>query len=99
MNDPLTMNGPVLLFGGPYSNLEATRAVLAEAGRRQIPPERIICTGDVVAYGADARATVELVRASGICVLMGNCEEALSMGAADCGCGFAPGSACEWLSA
>ena len=92
-------NRAVALFGGPYSNLEATRAVLAEAERRQIPPERIVCTGDVVAYAADAKATVDLVRESGIRVVMGNCEEALSVGAADCGCGFAPGSDCERLSA
>jgi hypothetical protein len=52
-----------------------------------------------VAYGADAKATVDLVRASGIRVVMSNCEEALSTGAADCGCGFAPGSACDRLSA
>src|SRR5829696_1562793 len=64
MTAPLALTGPLLLFGGPYSNLEATRAVLAEAERRQIPPERIVCTGDVVAYGADAKATVDLVRAS-----------------------------------
>jgi len=99
MTAPLALTGPLLLFGGPYSNLEATRAVLAEAERRQIPPERIVCTGDVVAYGADAKATVDLVRASRIRVVMGNCEEALSVGAADCGCGFAPGSDCERFSA
>src|SRR3954451_18159507 len=98
MPAPLALTGPLLLFGGPYSNLEATRAVLAEAERCQIPPERIVCTGDVVAFGADAKATVDLVRASGIHVVMGNCEEALSMRAADCACGFAPGSTCERLS-
>ena len=98
MSKRLILDGPVLFFGGPYSNLEATRAVLAEAVRRQIPPERIVCTGDVVAYAADARATVDLVRRSGIQVVMGNCEEALSKSAGDCGCGFAPGSACDRLS-
>jgi hypothetical protein len=82
-----------------YSNLEATRALLAEAERRHIPPERIVCTGDVVAYGADAKATVDLVRRSGIHVVMGHCEEALAQGAPDCGCGYAPGSACDRLSA
>jgi len=50
--------GPVMVLGGPYSNLEATRAALAEAARLKIPRERIICTGDVVAYGADPAATV-----------------------------------------
>jgi hypothetical protein len=63
------LNGPLLLFGGPYSNLQATRAVLSDAEQRQLPPERIICTGDVVAYGADAKVTVDLVRASGIHVV------------------------------
>ena len=27
------IDGPLLVFGGPYSNIEATRAVLAEARR------------------------------------------------------------------
>ena len=40
-------NGPLLVFGGPYSNLQATRAVLDEAARRGIPAKRVICTGDV----------------------------------------------------
>ncbi|MDP3690529.1 radical SAM protein [Bradyrhizobium sp.] len=89
----------LLVFGGPYSNLQATEAVLAEASRRGIPPHRVICTGDVVAYGADARSCVDLVRKAGISVVMGNCEEQLAADAEDCGCGFAPGSECDRLSA
>lgn len=91
-------DGPLLVFGGPYSNLQATQAVLAEAARRAIPPARVICTGDVVAYGADAAACCDLVMASGIHVLMGNCEENLAAGAQDCGCGFDEGTACDLLS-
>jgi len=52
------LDGPVLLFGGPYSNLQATRAMRAEAQRRGIAPAACICTGDVVAYCGDAAATV-----------------------------------------
>ncbi|MFO1117703.1 MAG: radical SAM protein [Beijerinckiaceae bacterium] len=89
---------PVLVFGGPYSNLEATQAVLAEAARRGVPPENVICTGDVVAYCADAKACVDLVRAAGIQVIAGNCEEQIAAGEADCGCGFAPGSDCDLAS-
>lgn len=89
---------PVLCFGGPYSNLQATRAVLDEAVRLGIPPGHVVCTGDVAAYCADPAATVELVMASGIAVVMGNCEENLSAGAGDCGCGFDPGTACDVLS-
>lgn len=89
---------PVLVFGGCYSNLNATRGLLAEAARLRVPPGRMICTGDVVAYGADAHATLALIRESLITTVMGNCEEALATGAKDCGCGFAPGSACDRLS-
>ncbi len=92
------LEGPVLVFGGPYGNLEATEAVLAEAERLGIPPERTICTGDVVAYCADPRATVDALRAAGIPVVMGNVEESLATGADDCGCGFVAGSTCDILS-
>ena len=89
---------PVLLFGGPYSNLEATKAVLAEARQRDIPFENIICTGDVVAYCAEPQETVDLLRDNNIAVVMGNCEEQLGEGAEDCGCGFEEGTACDLLS-
>ncbi|WP_249779087.1 radical SAM protein [Bradyrhizobium sediminis] len=94
----LEPDGPLLIFGGAYSNLEATAAMLAEAGRLGIPPERVICTGDVVAYGADADATATLVRDFGCHVVMGNCEESLASGTSDCGCGFPEDSACQRLS-
>jgi len=79
------LSGPVLVFGGPYSNLEAARAIRAEAARLGVPPARTICTGDVVAYCADPGATVALVRDWGIAVVMGNVEESLGAGAGDCG--------------
>lgn len=94
----IELDAPWLVFGGPYSNLHATRALLAEAARRGIPPARILCTGDVVAYAADAAATTALVMHSGVHVVMGNCEEQLAAGAEDCGCGFAEGTACDLLA-
>ncbi len=94
----LAADGPLLVFGGPYSNLQATQAILAEAARRNIPSQRVICTGDVVAYGADAAACCDLIMASGIWVIAGNCEENLAAGALDCGCGFEEGTACDLLS-
>lgn len=89
---------PLLIFGGPYSNLEATQAVLDVAFEYRIPAHRIICTGDLCAYCADPRATVELVRDSHIHVISGNCDENLGQEADDCGCGFEEGSACDALS-
>lgn len=92
------LDGSVLLFGGPYGNLEATRAVLAEAARRGISPARTICSGDVVAYCADPAATVDLLRAAGIHIVAGNVEQSLAADAGDCGCGYAEGSACDRLA-
>lgn len=92
------LNGPVLLFGGPYSNLAATEAMQAKAKRLQIPPERIICTGDIIAYCAEPVETLELIRRWGIHVVQGNCEQSLGAGAPDCGCGFDADSSCSLLS-
>lgn len=92
------ISGPLLVFGGPYSNLHALDALLAEASRRGIEPSRMVSTGDLVAYCADAKAVVARVRDSGIRFIQGNCEEQIAAGAADCGCGFAPGDACDRLS-
>lgn len=93
-----TLEGPVLLFGGPYSNVQALTALWEEAEARRIPAARMICTGDVVAYcGAPAR-TVAQIRQLGCPVVAGNCEIQLGQGALDCGCGFEEGSACDLLS-
>ena len=92
------MEQPLLCFGGPYSNRQALDALLAEATRLGIPPARMLCTGDVVAYCADPVATLDLMIAAGIPTVMGNCEESLAEGAADCGCGFEAGTACDLLA-
>ncbi|MGE0733414.1 MAG: metallophosphoesterase [Alphaproteobacteria bacterium] len=89
---------PLLLCGGPYGNLEATVALLAAAAQRGFTADRIICTGDVVAYCADPIATVDEVRRSAMHVVMGNVEESLGAERDDCGCGFTEGSPCDVLA-
>lgn len=89
---------PILVFGGPYSNLQATQAMQQQAQQLQLKPEQIICTGDVVAYAAEPEETTRLIRDWGIHVVAGNCEEQLAEGADDCGCGFEEGSVCDLLS-
>lgn len=103
MNLPRTQNlgileGPLLIFGGPYSNLAATRALRDVAAMLAIPPQRIFCTGDLVAYCAEPEETVNLIREWGVHVVLGNCEESLASRALDCGCGFEAGSTCSALS-
>ncbi|MCP4979386.1 MAG: metallophosphoesterase family protein [Gammaproteobacteria bacterium] len=88
----------VLVFGGPYSNLEATSAMRVRAADLGITTERIICTGDIVAYCAEPGETIDLIRNWGIHVVMGNCEEALAFSEPDCGCGFEMDSSCSTLA-
>jgi len=96
--DLSAIDAPVLFFGGPYSNSQATEALFAEAAKLDIPPERMICTGDVVAYAGDPAACVETLIDAACPVVMGNCEESLGFDEDDCGCGFAEDSACDVLS-
>tara|TARA_R110000787_G_scaffold226512_3_gene334315 strand:+ start:76388 stop:77275 length:888 start_codon:yes stop_codon:yes gene_type:complete len=89
---------PVLVFGGPYSNLRATQAMRAEAERLGIPADHVICTGDVVAYAAEPAATTDVIMDWGITTVMGNCEESFGWAADDCGCGFEEGTDCDLMS-
>lgn len=89
---------PVLVFGGPYSNLKATEALRTEAHRLGIPPEHVVCTGDVVAYCAEPEETARSIAEWGCHVIQGNCEQQLAEGATDCACNFEEGSACDLLA-
>jgi len=93
-----TIDGPVLLFGGIYSNLEALLALWAWADAAEIPLSHRVCTGDIVAYCADAAACVEFMKNAATPVISGNCEEQLATRSDDCGCGFEDGSTCSILS-
>ncbi len=102
MSDVLTrhrdlgaIDGPILLFGGPYSNQQATIALLNSAQALGIDGSRMICTGDVCAYCADPLQTARLIKASGCTVVAGNCELSLGARTEDCGCGFEEGVACD----
>lgn len=91
-------DAPLLVFGGPYSNLRATEALIAEAERLGISPARVICTGDVVAYCAEPEETARAIAAWGCHVIQGNCEQQLAEAATDCACNFEAGSACDLLA-
>ncbi|MDQ2088814.1 hypothetical protein [Marimonas arenosa] len=56
------LGGPILVFGGPYSKLQAIRAMRFEAARCAIPLGNCLCTGDVVTYCADPAETVAKIR-------------------------------------
>jgi predicted phosphodiesterase len=98
MTDLAQLPTPILVFGGPYSNLRALSALRARADELGIPPSQTICTGDVVAYCVEPEETTAAVRAWGCHVVAGNCEQQLAAGAADCACGFEEGSECDRLA-
>lgn len=92
------LDEPLLICGGAYGNLEALEALLVRAVELGIPSNRIIHTGDVIAYCSDARATAEKVRQYGMLAIRGNVEDQLAEEAEDCACGFDEGSECDLLA-
>lgn len=87
-------SGELLVIGGLYSNLRAFQSFLQIANGAPV-----LCTGDIVAYGAEAAETVAAFRASGLRTIAGNVEVQLAANALDCGCGFDEGTLCDRLSA
>lgn len=90
--------GPVLVFGGPYSNLQATKAVFDFSVSKGIKSTNIICTGDVVGYCAQPAETLEFIQKWGIHVIRGNVETQLLDNEDDCGCNFVEGGRCDLFS-
>lgn len=64
------MAEPVALISDIHANLEALEAVFRDIDERKIG--RVICLGDIVGYGPDPEATVDLVRRRCDLTLMGN---------------------------
>ena len=92
------IQGPILIFGGAYSNLEATQALIDAARANRIPAEQCIFTGDSIAYCGNPSETLNLLRDFGCPMIKGNCEIELAVGSDTCGCGFEAGSTCDLLS-
>lgn len=93
-----TLKGPLLVFGGVYSNLQALEALQKQAQQLGIPASNIICTGDVVAYCAEPETCVQQIRAWGIHCIAGNVEIQLSTGQENCACDFVAGGRCDTFS-
>ncbi len=92
------LKGEVLVFGGVYSNLQALEAIHNVAFDKEIPAENIICTGDIVAYCAQPKACVELIKNWGIHCIAGNVELNLVNDLDECGCNFNEGGRCDTFS-
>ncbi|MEM6877623.1 MAG: arsenosugar biosynthesis-associated peroxidase-like protein [Bacteroidota bacterium] len=92
------LSGPLLIFGGVYSNLHALEALKKKAKELSIPPENIICTGDIAGYCAFPDECIKTIRDWGIHAIVGNVEENIRDGLEECGCGFDDNSRCDLFS-
>jgi diadenosine tetraphosphatase ApaH/serine/threonine PP2A family protein phosphatase len=66
----------VAILSDIHSNLEALTAALAVVDRER--PDRVICLGDVVGYGASVNECCALIRARAEVTLLGNHDAAVS---------------------
>lgn len=92
------LEGPLLIFGGVYSNFQALERLINIAKAKGIPASNIICTGDIVAYCAEPEACLQAIRAWGIHCIAGNVELQLVNDEEDCGCNFAESTRCDLFS-
>ncbi len=93
-----SVEGPLLLFGGVYSNLQALQALKQWADEAGYLPSNIFCTGDLLGYCAQPLECIKLAREWGIHLIAGNVELQLSSNEEDCGCEFVEGGTCDLLS-
>jgi hypothetical protein len=93
-----TLTGPVLIFGGAYSNFDALQSLRAEADRLGIPASNVICCGDTPGYCAEPEECLDLLEDWGCPAIAGNVETNLVNGTDDCGCGFGDGSRCDMFA-
>lgn len=91
-------NDRILVFGGPYSNIQALESLRSEADKKGFRPKDIICTGDIIAYCAHPNECVSLIKDWGIHCIAGNVELNLRDNVDDCGCNFDEGSRCDMFS-
>ncbi len=76
----------IAVFGGPYANPYALRAMLTDAGERGC--ERVFCLGDLGGFGAECDQLWPLLREAGVECIAGNYDVAIGRGDEDCGCGY-----------
>lgn len=67
---------PLAVIADVHANLQAFHAVLADIDAG--PAREIVCLGDLVGYGGDPEACVELLRSRDIPCVLGNHESGLS---------------------
>lgn len=76
----------IALFGGVYSNHIALEVLLEDVKKRGI--SEVYCLGDLGAFGPNPDLSCELIREAKIPVVLGNYDDSIGKGLADCQCGY-----------
>lgn len=81
------------VFSDIHGNLQGLQAVLKDMEARRA--DIVWCGGDLVGYGADPGAVVELIQSKGIPTIMGNYDDGIGYFRIACGCDYANDAAME----
>ena len=76
----------IAVFSDVHANIHALKAVLADIAAQR--PDRTLCLGDLVGYGAFPNEVVETIRTSGIPTIKGNYDDGVGYERGDCGCAY-----------
>jgi predicted phosphodiesterase len=64
----------IALFSDVHGNVTALEAVMKEI-REKGPLDAVVCAGDIVFYGPSPEEVVDLLRAEGVSMVRGNCDD------------------------
>lgn len=76
----------VAAFADVHANRHALEAVLADIRRHA--PDRIVCLGDLVGYGAFPNEVIATIREAGFPTVVGNYDDGVGFDRAECGCAY-----------
>ena len=65
-----SLSGRIAVLGDIHSNLEALEAVIEDANKQQV--NHLLCTGDIIGYGADPSACIQYFQEMRVPVVKGN---------------------------
>jgi len=73
-------------FSDIHGNKHALEAVLTDI--RQHSPDRVVCLGDLVGYGAFPNEVIETIRGADIATVTGNYDDGVGFEREECGCAY-----------
>lgn len=74
------------LFSDIHANIRALDRVLEAIDREN--PDKVICLGDLVGYGANPNEVIDRLRERKIPTIMGNYDDGVGYDREDCGCAY-----------